>query len=81
MINLDNVDEICFLHSNKGGCEVKFIKHAGWRDSIVIGAASFDTKEDMQCYVNKYLEPLKHDKMKEISQGLINLEYVLRDKL
>jgi hypothetical protein len=81
LVNLDNVDYISLNWDDEPKRNIKFIKSSGWRNGEVIGYAEFDTKEDMQSYIDKYLKPLKYDRIKEISQGLINLEYVLRGKL
>lgn len=74
IINLDNVDSI-WVFNDGGGYEVKFIKYTGYsrgKDYCVIGSALFDTKEEMEKFVDKRLKPLTYN-------PLGNIEFYLEE--
>lgn len=75
MINLDHVDRISIVWDDqiKKG-RVKFIKCLGAIDiyNSIVGAINFDTKEEMEKFVDKRLKPLTY-------HPLGNIEFYLEE--
>lgn len=63
MVNLDNVDAIWLFHNNDGNYEIRFIKQIDRRNDCVVGTALFETKEDMEKFIDMHLKPLTYNSL------------------